>query len=296
VTQIVGPDMTIAKTHTGNFLRPQTGATYTITVTNSGAGNTFAPVTVTDSLPAGLSATAISGTNWTCTVTPLRCSRSDVLTAGNSYEPITVTVNVSNSAATSVTNTATVSGGGELNTANDTSSDVTQVDPVLQLSLQSPSVAVVAGGTASTTFNVIYTGGLGNVTFTCSGQPAGTACSFNPTSVSATGTTPVTLQIMTTGPSAALGPGPLGIPQQITAMLALLGLGGLVLAGPKQRRIRLAMGLASLVLLALAGCGGNSVQPPKGGGTPLGAFQVTVTASTATGGATATGTVTLLVQ
>ena len=31
-----GPDLTITKTHTGNFTQGQTGATYTITVSNSG--------------------------------------------------------------------------------------------------------------------------------------------------------------------------------------------------------------------------------------------------------------------
>src|SRR6185312_14277150 len=31
---VVVPDLTITKTHTGNFVRPQTGATYTITVSN----------------------------------------------------------------------------------------------------------------------------------------------------------------------------------------------------------------------------------------------------------------------
>ena len=48
------PDLTITKTHTGNFTQGQTGATYTVTVTNSGNGPTTGVVTVTDSLPSGL--------------------------------------------------------------------------------------------------------------------------------------------------------------------------------------------------------------------------------------------------
>ena len=46
------PDLTIAKMQTGNFTQGQTGATYTITVTNTSArGATSGTVTVTDTLP-----------------------------------------------------------------------------------------------------------------------------------------------------------------------------------------------------------------------------------------------------
>ena len=84
-------------------------------------------VTVTDALPAGLTATAISGTGWTCTLGSLSCNRTDALGASASYAPVTVTVNVAANAPASVTNNATVSGGGELNTANDSASDPTTI-------------------------------------------------------------------------------------------------------------------------------------------------------------------------
>ena len=45
------------------------------------------------------------------------------------YPPITLTVNVSSSAPATVTNTATVSGGGDTNPANDSASDPTTVTP-----------------------------------------------------------------------------------------------------------------------------------------------------------------------
>jgi uncharacterized repeat protein (TIGR01451 family) len=63
---VTAPDLTIAKTHSGNFSRGQTGATYTITVTNGGNGTTSGQVTVTDTLPTGLTATGLSGSGWTC--------------------------------------------------------------------------------------------------------------------------------------------------------------------------------------------------------------------------------------
>jgi len=117
------PDLTINKSHTGNFTQGQTGATYTITATNSGFAATSGTVTVTDTLPAGLTATAISGTGWTCVLGTLTCTRSDALAVGASYPVITVTVNVANNAAASVTNTAAVSGGGQTNTTNDSDTD-----------------------------------------------------------------------------------------------------------------------------------------------------------------------------
>ena len=120
-------DLAITKTHTGNFAQGQTGATYTLTVSNVGGSPTSGMVTVTDTLPAGLTATAIGGTGWSCVLGTLTCTRSDALAAGSSYPAITLTVNVANNAAASLTNTATVSGGGETNTSNDTASDATTI-------------------------------------------------------------------------------------------------------------------------------------------------------------------------
>ena len=121
------PDLTIAKSHEGDFAQGQDGAQYTITVTNSGTGLTSGTVTVTDTLPVGLTATGLSGTGWTCTLGTLTCTRTDVLTAGASYPSITLTVDVSTSAPASVTNTAAVSGGSDVNTSNNTASDPTTV-------------------------------------------------------------------------------------------------------------------------------------------------------------------------
>jgi trimeric autotransporter adhesin len=121
------PDLTITKTHSGNFSLGQTGATYSITVTNNGAAPTSGIVTVMDTLPAGLIATSISGNGWTCTQPSGTCTRSDVLAGGSSYPIITLTVNVANNAPASLTNMAAVSGGGEINTTNDTASDVTTI-------------------------------------------------------------------------------------------------------------------------------------------------------------------------
>ncbi len=124
---MANPDLTVSKAHNGNFTQGQTGATYSITVSNGGAAPTAGAVTVTDALPVAMTATAISGTGWNCLLGTLTCTRSNALAAAASYPPIAVTVNVASNAAGSVTNSATVSGGGEVNTANDTANDPTTI-------------------------------------------------------------------------------------------------------------------------------------------------------------------------
>jgi uncharacterized repeat protein (TIGR01451 family) len=303
---VVTPDLTITKSHTGNFTRPQTGATYTITVSNVGTVDTTALIKVDDTLPAGLTATDLSGLNWNCTLSPLQCTRGDVLFAGTSFEPITLTVNVGNNVASSVTNTATVSGGGETNTANDTASDVTQIDAALTVSAQSANVSTSAGGTASTVLNVNYNGTLGAVTFACSGLPAASTCSFNPASVTAAGATPVTVSIATTARSAAVVPPDFErIPLIYTFLLAMGGLAAMLFGITRRKplRVRLATGLACIMFLFVAGCGVSMKTPggvTSGGGgvtgTPAGTSVVTLTATSASGGATANSTVNLTVQ
>jgi uncharacterized repeat protein (TIGR01451 family) len=161
------PDLTIAKSHTGNFTQGQTGATYSVTVTNSGTAATSGTVTVVDTLPAGLTATAISGAGWSCVLGTLTCTRSDALAVSASYPVITLTVNVSLSAPASVTNTATVSGGGENNASNNTANDLTTINAAAP-----PNVGLVKsvspGGTQIPGTDLLYT-----IVYTnTGGQPA----------------------------------------------------------------------------------------------------------------------------
>jgi uncharacterized repeat protein (TIGR01451 family) len=128
-------DLTITKTHTGNFTQGQLGATYTLTATNSGTLATVGTVSVTDTLPTGLTATAISGNGWTCTLATLTCTRSDALAINASYPAITLTVNVAANAAASLTNSAAVSGGGEVNTTNDTATNPTTINGIADLTV-----------------------------------------------------------------------------------------------------------------------------------------------------------------
>jgi uncharacterized repeat protein (TIGR01451 family) len=155
------PDLTIVKSHTGSFTQGDTGDTYSLVVTNSGGAATNGMVTVTDILPAGLTATVMSGTGWSCTQPAGPCTRSDALNPGASYPAITLTVNVAANAPSSVTNTATVAGGGEVNTGNDTATDLTNINPVggalaflTGYALNGPSLRTDFGGFVGMRFTV----------------------------------------------------------------------------------------------------------------------------------------------
>ena len=127
-TTIRSINLAINKSHTGNFTQGQTGAEYTISVTNNGPDATSGQVTVTDALPAGLTATAINGTGWNCTLATLTCTRSDSLASGDSYPDITLTVDVANNAPSTVINSATASGGGDPTPVTD-NDPTTVIDP-----------------------------------------------------------------------------------------------------------------------------------------------------------------------
>jgi uncharacterized repeat protein (TIGR01451 family) len=105
------PVLSVASAHSGSFVPNETNATYLVTVSNSPTGGpTSGPVTVTDTLPIGVTLGSMAGTGWTCNTNT--CSRSDVLNGGISYPPIVVTVTVTNTASGTITNSVAVTGGG----------------------------------------------------------------------------------------------------------------------------------------------------------------------------------------
>lgn len=121
-------DLTITKTHTGNFVVGQQG-TYTITVTNVGGASTTGTITMTDTLPTGLSYVSATGPGWSCSAMgqTVTCTNPGPLAPSNSSS-ITITVNVLLAAYPSVDNTATVSTPGDTNDHNNQTGDTTLVD------------------------------------------------------------------------------------------------------------------------------------------------------------------------
>jgi uncharacterized repeat protein (TIGR01451 family) len=102
-------DLAISLSHSGLFRIGQSGS-ITITVTNNGPDAASAPITVVDTLPAGLSYATGTGTGWSCLAVNniVSCTGKDALPSGTSSQ-VVITVNVGVSAQSTLTNAATVS-------------------------------------------------------------------------------------------------------------------------------------------------------------------------------------------
>jgi uncharacterized repeat protein (TIGR01451 family) len=126
------PVLTISKTNNGDFVEGQEAAYYNVTVANTGTGPTSGAVTVTDTVPSGLTLDLMSGSGWTCADGGNSCTRSDALAAGASYPPITVQVGVSVDTGSPLVNSVQVTGGGSASATGTDSTTIT-TNPVAQL-------------------------------------------------------------------------------------------------------------------------------------------------------------------
>jgi uncharacterized repeat protein (TIGR01451 family) len=104
---------------------------FTLLVSNAGGAATAGAVTVTETPPAGMTVTSMSGTGWSFNSGNLSATRSDVLAAGASYPPVTVSVAVATNAAALLTNTASVAGGGDVDGSDNTAQFAVNVAPLL---------------------------------------------------------------------------------------------------------------------------------------------------------------------
>src|SRR4030095_16682661 len=127
-----------------------------ITVGNSGGVPTSGLVTAIDIVPTGLVPSGASGTGWTCGINgqAISCSRSDPLSPGGTYPPITVTVDVASNAPASVTNAVRVTGGGDTNPGNNEISDVTTITPGPDLTITKTHTGNFTQGQTGATFTV----------------------------------------------------------------------------------------------------------------------------------------------
>ncbi|HEY3315773.1 MAG TPA: Ig-like domain repeat protein [Bacillota bacterium] len=121
-TEAASPDLRVSVGHPMDFV-PGSYGQFVIDVGNVGSGPTDGPVTVDMSLSPGLSAQIISALNWKPTFNPLRCTRSDALKPGASYEPIFLWVEMASPPPPTAAVTVTISGGGDVSPANNTATD-----------------------------------------------------------------------------------------------------------------------------------------------------------------------------
>jgi uncharacterized repeat protein (TIGR01451 family) len=210
------PALNITKTHSGNFTQAQQGATYTITVINSpSAGPTTGAVTVTDTIPSGLTLVSLAGSGWNCSSNT--CTRADVLNSAASYPPITATVNVAMNATSPQVNGAAVSGGGS---SGANTSDVTTVLSLGTLSVNRTKLNFGYNGTLMTSTQTVlvnFVNGIGT-NWTASSSQAN--ITLFPTSGSGNGSIQVTASSGPSGTITVTATGWPGSPQQIQVNVA----------------------------------------------------------------------------
>src|SRR5450755_1726298 len=156
---LCSPDLTLSKSHVGNFTRGSI-ASFTIPVSNvSLLGATTGVVTLNDTLPLGLTPTSALGTGWSCSVSgqTVSCVRSDSLAVGASYPSITVNASVSPAAPATVTNTAVVGGGNEANLLNDIATDTANVVSSADMSVTDVGTPNPVAAGANITYTQVVT-------------------------------------------------------------------------------------------------------------------------------------------
>jgi hypothetical protein len=174
--------------------------------------------------------------------------------------------------------------------------------PGLGLSVASGSSAsatVVAGQTASYTLSIGGAGVSGTATLSCTGAPMGAKCSL-PASEPISSTVPGTFAVSVSTTSRTLGAlhPPVSLPVPWVWTIAALGI--VSWTGMRGRRwsVHRCVRLAPLLLLLLSvSCGGGSStggQQPNPNGTPAGTYTLTVNATVDS--ATASTSLTLIVQ
>jgi uncharacterized repeat protein (TIGR01451 family) len=128
-TPASGPNLAITTTHVGTFRVGRNG-TYTIKVSNLGAGPTTGPIVVTDQLPDGLSPVSWSGARWTCegAAQTVTCTNPGPLRPqAKRKSTLRLKVLVAAAAYPAVTNTARVSTPGDTDSDNKIAVNATAV-------------------------------------------------------------------------------------------------------------------------------------------------------------------------
>jgi uncharacterized repeat protein (TIGR01451 family) len=162
--------LTVSSTHSGSFTAGGRG-TYQLSVYNPGFVFSGVPVSVTDTLPPGLTVNSIGGAGWNCTQAALTCTQYNGVFSMTIYSPITLTVNVSSSLPPSILNNqVAVTASGDTNSGTDPTSVVTPTTITLAASPNPATLGQPVILTATPT-----AGATGTVLFLADGLAAGTA-------------------------------------------------------------------------------------------------------------------------
>ena len=121
-------NLSVTKSHVGNFQQGQNGASYSLRVSNSGTATTSGLITVTDNLPTGLSFASAGGSGWSCAAAGqvVTCTSSAAIASGGN-SAITVAVNVAIDAPATVVNQASVACLATCTTSGKPATDPTTI-------------------------------------------------------------------------------------------------------------------------------------------------------------------------
>jgi uncharacterized repeat protein (TIGR01451 family) len=130
VTAVDATDLRISKTANPATFTQGQNAVYTITASNIGNAPTSGMITVTDTLDPNLTFVSATGSNWSCSAAAqvVTCTTSAAIAAQGSAPAINITVNVAANGRISVTNLVTISGGGDVDPADNTFTLVSNVN------------------------------------------------------------------------------------------------------------------------------------------------------------------------
>lgn len=161
VSAASGPDLVVGKVQNGVFTQGDVGVTYSITVTNLGDTPTSGAIYVKiyPDVPAGLTATGMSGVGWTCDVNILECMRNDAIGVGAGFAPITLTVDVALDAPSQVITPVVVEGGGEPvdNHGNNEANSPTDIIQIPDLVISKSHTDDFSQGDQDRTYTIIVT-------------------------------------------------------------------------------------------------------------------------------------------
>jgi len=283
--------------------------------TGSSAAETATTTLVVNQATTTTTLTAVNAANSTVTLSAVVNSIDGGAVTGSvqfldgSTSLSTVTVNASGQATYTVTlsegsHTLTATYSGDVNNLKSTSTAVLQTvsgSLAFTLTANPTKISLSAGQSSAVTLSVVSTGGLsGTVSFTCTGLPSGSTCSFQPATITATGASTAQSTTLTValpaGASAKARPLVNGRGGSYLAGLFVLpgGLLGLYLLWQRKRLQRsLGMWVLTTVFLLSAAIGCGTSGSSGSGSSAVGSYNALITATSASTVQTLTIPVTL---
>jgi uncharacterized repeat protein (TIGR01451 family) len=153
VAVVNAPDLTISTSVSPGTFSQGSNGVYTVSITNAGTAATSGTITVRDTLPTGMTYVIATGTNWTFNVTGnVVVGTNATALAVNGVSTFTLAGKPGAASVPVITNKIVVSGGNEVNVANDTSFTTTNVSGTTVV------VDLVVSVSASANFQQNYTG------------------------------------------------------------------------------------------------------------------------------------------